>query len=102
MRRSLLFIPANNPGMLQSANVYPADGIIFDLEDAVSVDQKDSARNLLKNFLKEFTLTKEVIVRINALDTPFFNADLDAVVSNKLDTIMLPKASVKKIGRAHV
>ncbi|HHW99830.1 MAG TPA: hypothetical protein GX740_00815, partial [Acholeplasmataceae bacterium] len=36
MRRSLLFIPANNPGMLQSANVYPADGIIFDLEDAVS------------------------------------------------------------------
>lgn len=97
MRRSLLFIPANNPGMLQSANVYPADGIIFDLEDAVSVDQKDSARNLLKNFLKEFTLTKEVIVRINALDTPFFNADLDAVVSNKLDTIMLPKASVKTI-----
>ncbi len=36
MRRSLLFIPANNPGMLQSANVYPADGIIFDLEDGMT------------------------------------------------------------------
>ena len=43
MRRSLLFIPASKPAMLQNADVFGADGVIFDLEDSVSVDEKDSA-----------------------------------------------------------
>jgi len=99
MRRSLLFIPANKPGMLQSANIYPCDSVIFDLEDAVSVDQKDSARILLKNFLNAFPLNKEVVIRINALDTNFFMDDLDYLVSDKIDAIMLPKANVEYIIR---
>jgi citrate lyase subunit beta/citryl-CoA lyase len=47
LRRSLLFIPANVPGMLQNADVFEADSIIFDLEDAVSINEKGSARILL-------------------------------------------------------
>ena len=94
MRRSLLFIPANNPGMLQNSNVFKADCVIFDLEDAVSVDQKDSARILLKNFLNTFKLDLEVIIRINDLDTPYFMDDLETILSSKVHTIMLPKANV--------
>lgn len=93
MRRSLLFIPANNPGMLQNSNVFKADSVIFDLEDAVSINQKDSARILLKNFLDSFALDVEVVIRINDLDTPYFLDDLDTILSDKVDTIMLPKAS---------
>lgn len=97
MRRSLLFIPANNPGMLTNANVFNADGVIFDLEDAVSVSEKDSARILLKNYLNTFSHELEVIVRINGLDTEFYMEDLKAIVSDNMDTIMLPKARVSDI-----
>lgn len=99
MRRSLLFIPANNPGMLQNANVFKADSVIFDLEDAVGVTQKDSARILLKNFLATFCLDLEVIIRINDLDTPYYMDDLNTVLSDNVDTIMLPKANVKQLRR---
>ena len=47
MRRSLLFIPGNNPAMLQNADVFGADAVIFDLEDAVNVTEKYNARNLI-------------------------------------------------------
>ena len=53
MRRSLLFIPSNNPAMLQNADVFGSDSVIFDLEDAVNVTEKDNARNLLYYYLKE-------------------------------------------------
>ena len=52
MRRSLLFIPGNNPAMLQNADVFGADGVIFDLEDAVNVTEKDNARNLMHYYLE--------------------------------------------------
>lgn len=94
MRRSLLFIPGNNPAMLQNAEVFESDAIIIDLEDAVALTEKDSARNLVSNFLTEFKLSVEVIVRINGFDTEFYQDDLAAVVSNNINTIMLPKASV--------
>lgn len=97
MRRSCLFIPANNPGMLQNSSLFNADAIIYDLEDAVSVSEKDSARNLLKNYLKTFTVSAEVIVRINALDSPFFMDDLNEIISDKVDAIMLPKAHIQEI-----
>ena len=50
-RRSMLFMPGNNPGMLVSADILGADSIIYDLEDAVSLDEKDSARTLVRNAL---------------------------------------------------
>ena len=95
MRRSLLFIPGNNPAMLNNADVFGADAVIFDLEDAVSVMEKDNARNLMHYYLESHKNNPmEVVVRINGLDTPYYMEDLDKIVSDSIDTIMLPKARV--------
>lgn len=98
MNRSYLFIPGNNPGMIQNADVYGADAIIFDLEDSVHTFEKDNARHLVKEYLK---LTKDypstVVIRINSNDTSFYEKDLEAVVSDKIDMIMLPKARVASL-----
>lgn len=94
MRRSLLFIPANSPAMLQNADVFNADCVIFDLEDAVLVSEKDAALSLVSEYLKKFQFEKlEIIIRINGLDTSFSKDDLNTVVSDHIDTIMLPKAT---------
>ncbi|MCF7930663.1 MAG: CoA ester lyase [Acholeplasmataceae bacterium] len=94
MRRSLLFIPANSPAMLQNADVFNADGVIFDLEDAVLVSEKDAALSLVNEYLKKFQFDHlEIIIRINGLDTQFSKDDLECVVSDHIDTIMLPKAT---------
>ena len=70
MRRSLLFIPSNSPAMLQNADIFGADGVIFDLEDAVSVSEKDAARTLLDTFLTMYPLSHlEIVVRINQVET---------------------------------
>ena len=98
MRRSLLFIPSNNPGMLQNADVFGSDSVIFDLEDAVNVTEKDNARNLLYYYLQEHSnLNMEVVVRINGLDTDYYKEDLEMIVSDNIDSIMLPKARVKEL-----
>lgn len=97
MRRSLLFIPGNNPAMLQNSDVFESDAVIFDLEDAVSITEKIPARILVREFLNALKTPPpmEIVVRINGLDTEFYTDDLEAVVSDKIDTIMLPKAQVK-------
>ena len=96
MRRSLLFMPANSPSMLQNSSVFDCDSVIYDLEDAVSVQNKDSARILLDSFLNNNavmdTCDMEVVVRINGMDTDYYMDDLMAIVSDKIDAIMLPKA----------
>ncbi|MBE0701243.1 MAG: CoA ester lyase [Acholeplasmataceae bacterium] len=98
MRRSLLFIPANSPAMLQNADIFEADSIIFDLEDAVSFAEKDAALTLLDHYLKVYHLDDlEIVVRINALDTPYGKNDLEIIISEALDTIMLPKASEQDV-----
>ena len=95
MRRSLLFIPGNNPGMLQSCDIFEADAVIFDLEDAVIGTEKDSARFLVTNYLKTYNPELEVVVRINGFDTPFYQKDLEELLAlENLHTIMLPKARV--------
>ena len=97
MRRSLLFIPGNNPGMLQSCDIFSSDAVIFDLEDAVSGTEKDSARNLVVNYLNTYRPDIEIIIRINGFDTPFYLDDLNAVLNCDIDAIMLPKARVHDI-----
>jgi len=98
MNRSLLFIPSNTPAMLQNADVFNADAVIFDLEDAVFLSEKDAARVLLKSYLEHFKLKNiEVIVRINAIDTPYGLDDLRLIVSDDIDTIMLPKANLENL-----
>ncbi len=96
MRRSCLFIPGNKPGMLQNADVFGADTVIFDLEDAVNVTEKDNARNLMRFYLDTHKKNPmEVCVRINGLDTEYYKDDLDAIVSDSIDSIMLPKARIE-------
>ena len=98
MRRSLLFIPGNNPGMLQSCDIFESDAVIFDLEDAVSGTEKDSARFLVANYLKTYSPELEVVVRINGFDTPFYQEDLNVLLKLKnVNTIMLPKARVSDL-----
>ncbi len=98
MKRSLLFIPGNNPSMIQNAIVFESDAVIFDLEDAVSSSEKDSARMIVSSFIElSFDFDKEIIVRINPVDTPYYLDDLKLIVSEKLDTIMLPKATEKTV-----
>ncbi len=92
MRRSLLFIPGNNPNLLINCGCLGADGIIFDLEDAVSPDQKDAARILVRNTLRHMDLRGcERIVRINGIDTPYWKKDIDTIAPLRPELILLPK-----------
>lgn len=94
MRRSMLFMPGNNAGMLLNADILGADSVIFDLEDAVSPGEKDAARILVKNALKYLEYrNSEVIIRINSMDTDFWEKDLDEIIPLKPDLIMPPKIS---------
>ncbi len=91
-RRSLLYIPGNNPGMLQNCSIYGADGVLLDLEDSISITEKDSARKLVKYALLSLDFgTVERVVRINGRETPFFEADLAEIVPARPDAIRLPK-----------
>ena len=92
MRRSMLFLPGNNPNLLINGGCLGADAVIFDLEDAVAPDQKDAARILVRNTMRYMDFGKcEIIVRINSIDTPYWQKDIDAVLPYKPSLILLPK-----------
>ena len=92
MRRSMLFLPGNNPNMLINGNCLGSDAIIFDLEDAVAPDQKDAARILVRNTMKYMDFRGcEIIVRINSIDTPYWKQDIDEILPYQPGLILLPK-----------
>ncbi|HKL47037.1 MAG TPA: CoA ester lyase [Candidatus Izemoplasmatales bacterium] len=94
MFRSLLFIPGNNPSMLQNADIFTSDAIIFDLEDAVSINEKDNARNLVETYLlTNKILPKHIVLRVNPVNTEFIDDDLDLLRNQKIDYLLLPKAN---------
>lgn len=94
MRRSMLFMPGNTPNMLINAAYLGADSIIFDLEDAVSPSEKDAARILIRNTIRYMDFqNQEIIVRINSIDTPFWQADIDTILPEKPNLILLPKVN---------
>lgn len=95
--RTLLFIPGNNPGMLQNSDILGADGLIIDLEDAVALSEKDAARYLVREYLTTFKPTTDIFVRINPLDSPYFYDDLDSIKDLNIKGIVLPKASVESM-----
>lgn len=98
LRRSMLFMPGNNPGMLQDAAILGADSIILDLEDAVSLTEKDSARILVREAIKTLDYSQvEVVVRVNPLDTEFGPHDVDVIARVKPDTLLIPKANEEEI-----
>lgn len=91
IRRSLLFLPGNNPGMLQSGGVFEADGVILDLEDAVSPLEKDSARFLIAQALRTVNYRKsETFVRINPLSSGGAK-DIQKIVPCQPNGLVLPK-----------
>lgn len=94
VRRSDLYLPANNEHMIQKAPQLGADVITLDLEDSVPVSEKAAARELVRKYIKGLNATgSEAWVRVNAWDTDLTLADLDACVTEGLDGITLPKCS---------
>ena len=94
MRRSMLFLPGNTPNIIVNGDALGADNVILDLEDAVSPDQKDAARILVRNAIKAIGFDNvELTVRINSLDTPYWKDDLEEVVPLSPDLIMPTKVN---------
>lgn len=92
LRRSMLFVPGSNAAMLSTAFVYKPDSIMFDLEDSVSLREKDAARMLVFHALQLSAYDgMETVVRINPLSTPFGMHDLEAAVRAGVDVVRLPK-----------
>ncbi len=90
--RSLLYCPANSPKMLTHVGIYGADAIVFDLEDAVTEDEKDEARDLLVEYLSHMDYGEaELIVRINSFDSVYGKADLQAMIPLHKAIIRIPK-----------
>lgn len=91
LRRTMLFIPGNNPGMLQDGGIFNADAVILDLEDAVAPSEKDAARLLVAHALKNVDYgNSERVVRINPLET-FARDDIKAIVPCHPDALLIPK-----------
>ncbi len=97
----MLYIPGNNPAMLLHGGIYGADSLLLDLEDAVALNQKDSARILVRNMIKNVDFYgAEICVRVNHLDTPFGLADLEEIVPLQPDAIRYPKTeSIEDLAR---
>ncbi|HBJ98900.1 MAG TPA: CoA ester lyase [Delftia acidovorans] len=92
--RSKLFVPASRPELFAKALACEADALSFDLEDAVAEARKDEARGLLRSFLlspESRGHGKTLIVRVNAMDTPHFGADIAEMVRDGVHLINLPK-----------
>lgn len=92
-RRSLLFMPGSNVRALEKSRELPADGLIFDIEDAVAPDAKQTARaNVAAALAQGGYGRRELVLRVNALDTEWGEADLAAAATMPLDAVLLPKA----------
>jgi citrate lyase subunit beta/citryl-CoA lyase len=93
-RRSLLFMPGSNARALEKARNLPADGLILDLEDAVAPDAKATARDMIAQAIaaKGFG-RREVLIRINALDSPWWIDDIAMAGKARPDGILVPKIS---------
>ena len=92
LRRTMMFMNAQKPGLIKDAYVYGADSIMLDLEDAVAENQKDAARFSLYHALKSIDYgDTEVLVRINGLDTPHWKEDIRVAVAGGADGIRIAK-----------
>ena len=91
-RRSVLFMPASNPRALEKARALPADGLIFDLEDAVAPEAKETARTAVAAALTIGGYApRELVVRVNPLDTVWGHADLATAATLPIDAVLVPK-----------
>ena len=96
-RRSVLYMPGSNARAIAKARTLPVDGIIFDLEDAVAPDAKPAARKQVIDAIKAGGCGKrELLVRVNGIDTPWFADDAAAALQAGPDAILVPKISTPK------
>ena len=92
LRRTMMFLNAQKPGLIKDPYIYKPDSIMLDLEDAVAENQKDAARFSLYHALKEINYRGcERVVRINGLDTPYWEEDIHCSVAGGCDAIRIPK-----------
>jgi len=91
-RRSVLYMPGSNARALEKAAGLPADALILDLEDAVAPDAKDLARDQVCDAVKDKRFGKrEVVIRVNGLETPWGRADMERALKAMPDAILVPK-----------
>ncbi len=99
-RRSVLYMPGSNARALEKGRTLAADGLILDLEDAVAPDAKETARNQIREAIKEGGYGKrELIVRVNPMDTSWGHDDLAEAATMGADAVLLPK--VESAGAVH-
>ena len=92
LRRTMMFLNAQKPGLIKDPYIYKPDSIMLDLDDAVAENQKDAARFSLYHALKEINYRGcERVVRINGLDTPYWEEDIHCAVAGGCDAIRIPK-----------
>lgn len=92
LRRSMMFLNCQKPGLIKDPYIYRPDSIMLDLEDAVAENQKDAARYSLYHALQEIDYREvERVVRINGLDTPHWKEDIRVCVAGGADTIRIAK-----------
>lgn len=97
LRRSMMFLNCQKPGLIKDPYIYKPDSIMLDLEDAVAENQKDAARYSLFHALKEIDYRGvERVVRINGLDTPYWREDIRVCVAGGADTIRIAKTESAK------
>jgi len=88
--RTALFVPGNRPDRVDKAVKTSADAVIIDLEDAVVLTEKETSRSKVRDKILEHA-ERKIIVRVNSLDSPFFQGDLTEVITGNLACLMVPK-----------
>ena len=91
LRRTMMFLNCQKPGLIKDPYIYKPDSIMLDLEDAVAEKEKDAARFSLYHALQEIDYRNvERVVRINGLDSPYWREDIRAAVAGGCDSIRIP------------
>jgi len=96
--RTALFVPGNRPDRVDKAVNSGADAVIIDLEDAVAFGEKEESRPMVRDKILEY-VDRKIIVRVNAMDTKFFQGDLNEVIVPGLGCIIVPK--VEQVDHIH-
>ena len=98
-RRSVLYMPGSNARALDKARSLPADGLILDLEDAVAPDAKATGRQQIVEHVRAGGYgRRELILRVNALNSPWGFEDLVAAATSGVDAVLLPKIESADVG----
>ena len=96
LRRAVHFVPGANEKMLNKSRALEADTLVLDLEDAVTPDNKDAARETVTDWLRQVDFGRqERMVRMNPLDTPWGVADLEVTMQGRPDSYLVPKVRTR-------